>query len=1026
MTTQYVEYIWEINAMTEPPAQVAELLRQLADARERIAYLERELEASRESLESLRELMAPPERASLALERLWLSEAHYRTLFAAANDAMLVLADGRVLDCNPRALGIFAGSRRELVGCSLIDLAPDLQADGQSTRQLVDDLVGQALTGQPRFWSWRLRRLDGGDFEAEGSLSPLVLAGQNYLLAVVRDISARRRAEDSLRASEERFRSLSQNAPDIIYTLDQDGGFTYVNPAWERILGHAPAQVLGRFFVDFALPEDADQYRESFRRVRDLGETVQLTRCLLHLDGSRRLFSMSGSPNLDAKGRILGMVGMLKDITKRAAAEQALRKSQASLARAQQMAKLGNWEVDLDSGLMACSDEVFHIYGIAALQDPISLRKILLAVHPDDRPQVRELLARAPQLEGSQGLEHRIVLPDGQVRVVHQLAEVLRDEQGRPHKLVGAVQDITERKRSEEHMHLLARIFENTVEGILVTDAGGVIRMVNRAFSAITGYSPQEALGQTPRLLSSGRQEPEFFRQMWQSLLEQGYWQGEIWNRRKDGEAYPQWLAITAIQDPQGNTAHYVGVFHDITEIKRSEEQISFQAYHDALTGLPNRLLFKDRLNMALAHAHRQKEGLALLFLDLDNFKNINDSLGHAMGDRLLQAVSARLVRWVRDEDTVARLGGDEFVMLLVGANTPDYAVQVAGRILENMAEPFKVHGQEFYITASIGITLYPHDGQDAEALVANADTAMYRAKADGRNNFKLFTPAMNQQVVLRMELERSLRQALKHGEFVMHYQPKVELVSGQVVGVEALIRWQRPGMGLVAPAEFIPVAEETGLIVPIGEWVLFTACHAAQGWREQGFHNLRVAVNLSPRQFRQRNLVQMVSRALAESGLPPRCLELEVTESVVMHSVDDAITTLGQLSDLGVQLFMDDFGRGYSSLYYLKRFPMHALKIDRSFVSDIVGNPGDASIVDTIISMSRSLNLKVVAEGVETQAQLDFLKRLRCDQMQGFLFSKALPVEELEALFRRRSPERGEADLERGEAKDAAKDPTD
>ncbi|MBI5522213.1 MAG: EAL domain-containing protein [Desulfarculus sp.] len=989
----------------EPPAQAPDLLRQLDEAQRRAARLEKELEASQERLATLRDLMGPEGQASLALERLLLREAHYRTLFETANDAILILADGRILDCNPRALELFAASRQALVGFALTDLSPPAQAGGQDSLEAAQALASQALAGHPQNFAWRFQGLGQQPLEAEVSLNRLVLAGQDYLLAVVRDVTARCRTEESLRVSEERFRNLSENAPDIIYTLGQDGAFTYVNPAWRRILGHAPGEVLGHFFVDFVLPAERPYFREAFRRIRDQHEILQTTRCLLHKDGGQRLFSMSGSPNLDARGQVTGMVGMLKDVTKRAAAEQALRKSQASLARAQKMAHLGNWEMDLATNQMTCSEEVFCIYGIGGPQAPVSLRSFMLSVHPADREMVRRHLDMVPGMQGPLGLEHRIVRPDGQTRVVYQLAELVRDDKGQPKALVGAVQDITERKRSEEHMNLLARVFENTVEGILVTDGQGVIRMINRAFTTITGFCPEEAIGQTPRLLSSHRQGPEFYQAMWQDLKEQGHWQGEIWNRRKNGEAFPEWLTITAIKDPQGEVSHYVGVFHDITEIKRSEEQISFQAYHDALTGLPNRLLFNDRLGMALAHAQRQNEGLAVLFLDLDNFKNINDSLGHAMGDQLLQAVARRLVRWVRDEDTVARLGGDEFIMLLPGANTPDYAVQVASRVLETMAEPLRVRGQEFYLTASIGITLYPHDGADAETLVAGADTAMYRAKADGRNNYKLFTPAMNQQVVRRMDLERSLRRALRQGEFVMHYQPKVELASGEVVGVEALIRWQRPGVGLVQPAEFIPVAEETGLIVPIGEWVLFTACRCAQNWRQQGFSHLRVAVNISPRQFRQRNLVQMVGRALAESGLPPQCLELEVTESVVMHSVEEAIATLSQLHGLGVQLFMDDFGRGYSSLYHLKRFPMHALKIDRSFVSDIATNPGDASIVDTIISMSRSLNLKVVAEGVETQEQLNFLKGLRCDQMQGFLFSKPLPAEELQALLKRRQP---------------------
>ncbi|MFZ5586688.1 MAG: PAS domain S-box protein [Thermodesulfobacteriota bacterium] len=1071
-------------------------------------------------------VLGPPGQEELSLARLVRSEAHYRTLFETAADAIFILADGRVLDCNPSALAIFRCSRQEIVGRELGDLSFVSQAGGAPAPETVAEFVRLAQAGQPQAFAWSLRRCDGNDFAAEISLNRLEMEGQPYLLAVVRDVSDRVAAETRLRRSEERFRRLSENAPVIIYTLNGAGAFTYVNPAWAARLGHAPDQVLGRYFVDFAPPERAGELALLFKRIRDQKAVLETTGELLHQNGSRRIFAMSGAPYLDDQGRVIGMVGMLKDVTEQVRAEQALveserrlrsvlenapdpvaiydlagrfqylnpaftrvlgwrpeeligkkpdfvpdeemeasrrfyqrvlagetvhsfstrrrtkegrlvhvslsaapqrdnqgrvsgmivtlrditqrtlatqalKKSEASLARAQKMASLGNWELTLASGELSCSQEVYRIYGIAPGPERITLDMFMQSVHAEDRDMVREHLEAVVHLRRPLSLEHRIVRPGGEERVVFQQAEVEQDAQGVPVKLVGAVQDITQRRRSEEQMRLLARVFEHTVEGIVVTDALGRIQMVNRAFTQITGYSSVEAVGQDPRMLNSHRHPAEFFAQMWRDLTDKGHWQGEIWNRRKNGEAYPEWLTITAIKDAQGRTAHYVGVFHDITEAKRSQEQISYQAYHDALTGLPNRQLFNDRLKVALAQAQRRGRGLAVLFLDLDNFKHINDSLGHAMGDLLLVEAARRLVRWVRDEDTVARLGGDEFIMLLSAVGEPDAAGQVADRILESLSEPMQVGGQELYITASIGITLYPYDGGDPQTLVANADLAMYRAKSDGRNNYKLFTPAMNQVVVHRMEMERSLRQALAKGEFAVYYQPKVELAGGRMVGLEALVRWQRPGHGLVAPAEFIPLAEETGLIVPIGQWVLRTACAHAKRWHDMGHAGLRVAVNLSPRQFTQRNLVQMVAEALAETGLTPDCLELEVTESVLMHSVEDAIATMEQLNAMGVRLFMDDFGRGYSSLYHLKRFPMQALKIDRSFVQDVTSNPSDASIVNTIINMGRSLNLQVVAEGVETPEQLEFLRDNQCDQMQGFLFSRPVPAEEIERMLK-------------------------
>ena len=1090
------------------------VLQRTEDLRELNQSLEEEVRQRRQAQASLRQREAD---FRALIDNL--SVGIYRSSMGPAS---------RILQANPAMATMFGfDSPQEMEGLS----PGQLYQDPEGREELIRQLRG---FGSVHNFELQLRKKDGTPFWASctANVVPGEKEGCDKIEGVLQDISRRKLAEAQLRSSEERFRNLSHNSPDVIYTLDLDGSFSYVNPAWQKIMGHRPEEVLGRFFIDFARPQDQREFVRIFKEIRDRKETVHHTGILLHKDGSMRIVALSGGPNLDREGRVIGSVGIfkditqasktqealkeseerhraalegspdpvlicdlsgqitylnpaftlvfgwrredllgrsidlepgsgpsdaprlsdlvlgqdpqgkqdtqlyakggrlvdvsistaryrppsspeegviitLRDITERKRAETELRRNQASLARAQKMAHLGNWEYYPATGQVICSEEVYNIYGLEpspGSESPVTLEQVFQSVHSEDLEMVRKTLRRVLELpQGSLDLEHRIVRPGGGQRIVHQLAEVVRDPQGNLLALVGAVQDITKRRESEEQMRLLARIFENTIEGILVTDAQGVIQMVNHAFTAITGFGEDEAVGHKPNILNSQRQGPQFYQRMWKQLLRNGHWQGEIWNRRKNGEAFPEWLTITALKDSQGNTSHYVGVFHDITESKRSEERITYQAYHDALTGLPNRLLFNDRLSMAIARAHRKSIGLAVLFLDLDNFKNINDSMGHAMGDLLLQSVAKRLVRWVREEDTVARLGGDEFIMLLQTAGDVDFAVYVAQRIQESLAQPFRLKGQEFYITASIGITIYPHDGRDAETLVSNADLAMYRAKDEGRNNYKLFTPAMNARVVRRMSLERNLRKALDRGEFLLHYQPKVDLRTERVTGLEALVRWLRPELGLVSPDEFIPLAEETGIIVPLGEWVLGEACARTKAWHQAGFTDLQVAVNLSPRQFQQPNLVQMVEATLARTGLSPSCLELEITENVVMSSVEEAIETLLELSHLGVQLSMDDFGRGYSSLYYLKRFPMNTLKIDRSFVADIASDSEDASIVNTIISMSRSLNLKVVAEGVETPEQVEFLRSLNCDQMQGYFYSRPVPPELVPALLMKR-----------------------
>lgn len=545
-------------------------------------------------------------------------------------------------------------------------------------------------------------------------------------------------------------------------------------------------------------------------------------------------------------------------------------------------------------------------------------------------------------------------------------------------------------------------VFEYSLEGVIMTDVWGSILKVNPAFTKVTGYSADECLGKTPRLLKSGMHDAAFYQKMWDSIHTTGLWQSEIWNRRKNGEAYLQWLTIRAITNDAGDPSHYVAIFHDITDIKRHQEQIAYQSHHDALTGLPNRQLFQDHLNMALAHARRNALKIGVLFLDLDNFKKINDSLGHHLGDLLLQKVAIRLKQCCRCEDTVARFGGDEFMILFPDIKeNGHHLLELVQRLLQVFATPFLLRNHEVTFTASIGVTVYPEDGEDVATLIKNAELAMYRAKEYGRNTYMLYTKTMYTLAVERMELETSLRNALKNQEFRVYYQPQINLSTGMVSGTEALVRWQRSASELVPPDRFIPLAEETGLILPLGEWVLRTACEQTKTWHEAGFPWLTVAVNLSARQFQDKCLVRLVREVLDDARLEPRFLRLEITENTLMKNMELATNIMYALERIGVYLSIDDFGTGYSSLSYLKCFPLKEIKIDKSFVREIPEHQDDVAIARAILSLAHSLNLRVLAEGVETHRQLDFMRQYRCDEIQGYVFSQPICADDLIGLLR-------------------------
>ncbi len=589
---------------------------------------------------------------------------------------------------------------------------------------------------------------------------------------------------------------------------------------------------------------------------------------------------------------------------------------------------------------------------------------------------------------------------DGSQRLLMVNGQIAHDKEGNFLRTHCIMTDLTERLQSAEQLKLAATVFEQSAEGIFITDADHNILMVNRAFSIITGYSAAEALGKNPRMMSSGHHDEHFFLAVWETVRTDGYWQGEMWNRRKNGDIYPELVSISQVLDVDGKVSHYVGIFSDISEHKESQAHIQRLAHYDSLTGLPNRSLLADRVGQAISRVERTSEPLALVFLDLDRFKNINDSLGHRIGDELLIQVAQRLKTALRDEDTVSRLGGDEFILVLPGA-VAEGAAHVAEKVLKSISLPYYIEQHELSITPSLGIAMYPADGATYETLSMCADTAMYRAKQGGRNTFRFFTREMQERSDRTLQLENALRRVLELDQLQLHFQPQMALENGRIIGVEALLRWQHPEMGTIPPGDFIPVAEESGLILPIGEWVLRSAVRQMKAWMDAGLAPMVMAVNLSAVQFRQANLPELVTQILDEFELPPHCLELELTEGVAMDNPLSAIAVMNDLHARGIRMSIDDFGTGYSSLSYLKRFKVYKLKIDQSFVRDISTDPEDAAIVEAIIGLSKSLGLQTIAEGVETAEQLAFLRSKGCHEVQGYFFARPMPAEQAEDFVR-------------------------
>jgi diguanylate cyclase (GGDEF)-like protein/PAS domain S-box-containing protein len=855
----------------------------------------------------------------------------------------------------------------------------------------------ETAAGRDHSLDYRVICAEGRSLWVRNIVSMIEHGHKSVMRGLMIDISETKRTEDALRLSEQKFASVFQQCPDIlVIARHSDGCLLEVNEAFEEQIGLQAAEVLGRTSTELGLwgvagsgPAVLERLQQG--RIRNLEMTFRRS--------NGQIFTGLTSAETFELDSTLALVVAVRDISQLKETQEQLQISEEKFAKAFHASPDGLLLSRQSDGLLIEVNEGFCRltgYDLNPSMDQTSM-DLGIWVDLNERKRLVDLLQRDGFVRD---FSCHIRRSDGQIRLCELSA--------RPLPISGVdcmltmARDITERHLMQEKLQLAATVFENTAEGVLITDTDQRISAVNRAFSEITGYSEAEALGQTPRLLASGQHDSAFYAALWHQLTAEGHWQGEIYNRRKNGELYPGWLTISAVRNTEREITHFVAVFADISSLKHAQAKLDYQAHHDPLTGLPNRTLFENRLQAALACAQVSNRQGAVLFLDLDRFKHINDSLGHPVGDLLLKGIAQRLKDQVRDVDTVARLGGDEFIILLPGLHKASDASAIANKLLTCFTAPFQAGEHEFFTSASIGISLYPQDGSDVASLIRNADAAMYRSKAKGRNRVEAYTRDLTAQASERVALEHELRRAIERNELSLCYQPKFSLKTQSLVGAEALIRWTHPTFGEVPPEHFIHLAEENGTILQIGDWVLEQACRQMYSWQKTYETFGPLSINLAGAQLRQPNLARRIEHLLKSYQLNPGDLQLEITENFIMNQAEEALAILHQLKQLGVQLAIDDFGTGYSSLSYLKRLPLDILKIDQSFIRGLPDDPNDAAIARAIIALGRSMQLTVIAEGVENHAQQAFLAAEGCEQIQGYIVSLPLRPEEFAATFLR------------------------
>jgi diguanylate cyclase (GGDEF)-like protein/PAS domain S-box-containing protein len=855
-----------------------------------------------------------------------------------------------------------------------------------------------------------LQRVDGSSFHA---LMNCLLSEKGDARITLTDITERKRTEAEIFAAQSQLAGLFDALPDLLFEVDLDGRYLNFHSSHPELLATPAEKIIGRTVREILPPEVADVAMSALREANKTGHS-RGRQYALQLPQGKLWFELSIARKPVKEGSEPRFIVLARDITERMQAEEEIRALNLGLEEQvrERTRELLAKEEQLRETL-ALKDSILmkSPLGIAAYRQDgqcVMANPALASIVGGTQAQLLKqnfrqlsawtdsglLTAAESALNSGARVEREVRYPTSFGRDIWARGQLsLFTKRSEPHLLL-MLENITEKRAAEEELRLAASVFENSSEGILVTDADGAILSVNPAFCKITGYTEDEALGQKASLLRSGRHEPDFYRSLWDALAKEGFWQGDIWNRRKNNEDYLALITINRIEGDAGAPLRYVSVFHDITELRRKDEQIRHQAFHDTLTGLPNRALMQDRLLHALERVQREGGRLSLTFLDLDRFKAINDGLGHDIGDLLLQEVARRIKSRMRTSDTVARLGGDEFVVLMEDLHEAGDSASLAQELIAEIARPMELNGHAVEISASMGIALYPEDGKTPLDLMKRADMAMYAAKTAGRNVYRFYQQDMQDQISQRLSLEMELRSAIALHELALHYQPKIDLATGKILGVEALVRWRHPLRGLLLPAEFVPLAEEFGLICELGDWVLDEVCRQLAVWRIAG-HTFKCAFNVSAYQLETGDLAARIAELTAQHGIAPSDLEIELTESTVMTYSKYAASMLARLREIGVTVAVSDFCAGYSSLNYLRQLPIDILKINHSFVTDADSNVEDAEIVKTVLALGRMFKLTMEAEGVETGHQADLLQSFGCGIAQGYFFSRPLPASE-------------------------------
>lgn len=920
----------------------------------------------------------------------------HSVLDALENPALVLRQDGSIVASNllwQQRIKHLSGTDKNnyLAACRA------LFKDHPETVPLIEQKIDQILGGQ---FQRADMTLPGSDTPLGERLSLTALPPQlNLLLAQHRAI-ARPQTEqltDRLNACE----TLLDTAAVMLITLNDKGDVTYINPKGCDILGYSEAEILGKNWFDYFLPIDQQiAVKTVFSQLLrgDIEPAAYYENPVVCADGQQKMISWSNNYLRDEQGHINGILSSGTDITARHQLELSLKNEAQAWIQAMDQSDDVVYLLNRHRRLVRANRNFYQL--VKGTPDQLLGQHITAIIHPHGENAPCQI-CRAQEAMQDERFTLEADSPDNPAGVpIEVRVKILQDDKRTPTGILMSLHDLSSARALDDKLRLAAAVFRNTHDGVVITDDKGFIDSVNTSFSRITGYGESEVRGRTIAMLQANPEDMHIQETMWQGVQDRGFWQGEVQNRRKNGLTYPAWLTINPVTDRSNTTHHYICVFSDISLLKQSEAKLEHLAHHDTLTGLPNRLLLQSRLEHAIEHAKRNSLKLAVLFLDLDRFKIINDSLGHPAGDELLKLLSSRMSLRLRAEDTLARLGGDEFIVLLDRIDEPQEAAVVARDLIGAMSQPFDLSDHTgLYVGCSVGISIYPDDGNTATQLIRNADAAMYQAKNMGRNTYSFYTRTLTHAANKRLTMESRLRGALERNEFVLHYQPQVRS-NGEIVAVEALVRWQHPEEGLIPPHEFISLAEETGLIMPLGQWILASACLQIKQWQQRGLPNLSLAVNISTHEFNQPDLAKRIADTLRDVDLNPRYLELEITESALMCPRCEADGTLQIIKDLGVRIAIDDFGTGYSSLGYLRRFPIDTLKIDRSFVHDIPGSKEDTEIAATIIAMAHNLNLTVVAEGVESEAQAAFLREHGCEFYQGYHFSRPLPAAKFEQQF--------------------------